>query len=112
MGKLYHGTNSLRYSQMLRDGAILPAPSGDQHVSLTTIEQVADYFASVASEWSDDKDTVKIILEFDRDELAAGGFDLQPFQSDVWGDGECEWECEVACQEEIPMTYATRLKNG
>ncbi len=110
MGELYHGTSLYRYNKMLKDGFVLPAPIGEPHVSMSTERKVAEYFADLSVNWSDDPITERAILVFDSDELEDNGFELHPFSSPIWGDGECDWECEVISLVKIPIEYATKIE--
>jgi len=109
MSKIYHGTSQHRYEQMLKDGFIVPAPIGEPHVSFSTERKVAEYFAHISANWSDDPVTKRAILVFDTEQLEADGFTLHPFSSPVWGEGECDWECEIVSMYKIPISYATRI---
>lgn len=111
MTKLYHGTSLHRYKQIVQDGFICPAPIGEPHLSMSTEKNVAEYFANLATNWSDDPVTESVILELDMSELEKDGFELHPFSSPVWGDGECDWECEIISLVEIPTSYTVRVES-
>lgn len=92
---LYHGTSVKRWESIQRDGVLRIAPYGDQHVSLTTSVSVARHFAELAAECDD---CAAIVLMVDERDVQA-----EPFSSDVWGEGECDWEKERACFDDIPL---------
>lgn len=102
---LYHGTTTKRWAAIQEVGAILPARIGVKVVSMTTERKVADYFADNSASF--DK-CGTVILQIDRAALEKDGFVLEEFSDPVWGDGECDWEKEVACETPIPLIYVTR----
>lgn len=104
---LYHGTTERNFDQMTRDGFIKPAPQGDEHVSLSRSVSVALYFAEMAAAGSDMQSGSLMILAVDSDAMEARGLRHGEFSSEVWGDGECDWEQEVACLDPIPMEIVT-----
>lgn len=97
---LYHGTSETRFSSIMIEGVVRCAPYGIRCVSLSPNIEVAKYFAQLAAD-TDDCDP--IILRVARVRLESAGYDLDEISDDVWGDGECDWEEEVACWNDIPV---------
>lgn len=100
---LYHGTSAKRFERMQEDGFIKVAPIGVECVSTSRKREVAQYFAELAADC--DQSSV-IILELDPAALVAAGLELDEFSDPVWGEGECEWEEEIACWQDIPLHLA------
>lgn len=98
----YHGTSLQRASSIMRDGVIKVAPHGVKCVSMTDDARVACYFAALAA---DCDGSVPVILPIDADRLRTDGFDIELFEDQVYGEGECAWERETACWQDIPISY-------
>jgi hypothetical protein len=81
------------------------ATVGDQKIALTTQRSVAEYFAcnAVFADKHDrpDEDSSGVILVLDGEGLLALKYDLVPFSDPVWGEGECDWENEIECWDDI-----------
>lgn len=99
--RLYHGTTSTRWSGMQADGVLRRAPLGDLCVSLTDDYRVARYFAenSCSAEAAEGVSSDPVVLLVD-----VTGLDARPHSSAVWGEGECTWERETACWEDVPIS--------
>lgn len=95
--ELFHGTSSELWKAIKEEGFLKRAPVGDQCVSLTSDYKVARYFAEMSCKG--DAGGTPIILK-----VNAEGLNAQPFSSKVWGEGECDWEAEIACWEDIPLS--------
>jgi hypothetical protein len=97
---LFHGTSMSRWRSIQRDGRLRLPTSGDLKISLTTDFGVAVYWAKLAA-WTDRRDRLGdgpgVILVLSHSELETSGHWLTEFSDDVWGEGECDWEQEVAC---------------
>lgn len=100
---LYHGTSILRWSRIQLTGFLEPAPMGDEHVSFTTDLSVARYFAHCAWSTPDEDEIGMVVLKTTNRELALVGLSVEPFSSEVWGPGECDWEKEMACENAVPI---------
>jgi len=100
---LYHGTSILRLNRMHLTGYLEPAPMGDKHVSFTTSKSVACYFAHCAWLTPDEDEIGMVVIETTNRELASLGLSIEPFSSEVWGPGECDWEKEMACKDAVPI---------
>lgn len=99
--RLYHGTSSVRWDAVRREGMLRTAPFGDQCVSLTDDVHVARYFAQNACASEEGGRPVVLVVD-------AEGLDAEPFVSGVWGeDHSCEWESETACWEDVPIHRIT-----
>lgn len=103
---LYHGTTLKRWAGIQEVGAIMPARTGVKMVSMTTKREVADYFANNSNSY--DK-TGTVILQIDANALEKDGYVLEEFSDPVWGEGQCDWENEVICETQIPLSYVTRV---
>ena len=104
---IYHGT-SLRIWRKIKDcGYLNPAPQGDMHVSFSCCSMVAARFALNAyqiGEFEGEDDGVGlVVLRAWVPKLERYGLKLFPYSSPVWGEGECDWEREIACSEPVPI---------
>ena len=106
---LYHGTSTYRLRGILREDTLRVSSTGDdQKVALTPVRPVAEYFARNAV-FGDrhvfpvpsDEETHPVVLELDGDALIAEHYDLQRYSDPVWGEGQCDWENEIACWQDI-----------
>ena len=100
---LFHGTSSSRLTGIVSAGQIDPAPSGDQHVSLTDDIEVAAYFANLASDADEDATPVILVIE-------GGKVEALPFSSDVWGKGACDWEREYASLKPVALEAIKKIE--
>ena len=104
---LYHGTSTARLRRILADGILRISPTGDRKVSLTTERSVAEYFACNAV-FGDERnyrgeESKPVVLALDGEGLLELNYDLTPFNDPVYGEGECEWENEIACWADIEL---------
>lgn len=99
---LYHGTTVRRWFSIQSTGTLDPAPQGDQHVSFTSDKAVAAYFAQIAWLCTDEDEIGVIILETHKGALARHGLIAEPFSSEAWGVGECDWEKEWTVAGAVP----------
>jgi hypothetical protein len=102
---LYHGTSTARLKHILEDGRLRRASIGDQKIALTTERSVAEYFACNAV-FGDKRnypgeESSPVVLVLDGAGLLALNYDLVPFSDPYWGDGECDWENEIECWDDI-----------
>jgi hypothetical protein len=127
---LYHGTSTTRLKRIIEDGRLRRATRGDQKIPLTTQRSVAEYFAcnAVFADKHDhpDKNASGVILMLDGEGLLALNYDLVQFSDPVWGEGECDWENEIECWNDIepleevliavepvpPQHYQTFIERG
>ena len=104
---LFHGTSTPRWRSIQQDGVLRLPTSGDLKISLTTDLGVAKYWADLAV-WTDRRDRLgdgpSVILTLSHSELDAAGHWLTEFSDDVWGEGECDWEQEIACWSDIEIS--------
>ena len=102
---LYHGTSTYRLNSIQRENCLRLSPCGDPKVSLTTDRAVAEYFAcnAVFADRHDHpgEESQPVILALDGDGLDELLYDLEPFSDDIWGEGKCDWEKEIACWDDI-----------
>jgi hypothetical protein len=102
---LYHGTSTARLKRILEDGRLRRATTGDQKIALTTERSVAEYFAcnAVSADKHDhpDAESSPVVLVLDGAGLLVLNYKLVPFSDPIWGDGECAWENEVECWDDI-----------
>ena len=102
---LYHGTSTARLKRILEDGRLRKATVGDQKIALTTERSVAEYFAcnAVFADKHDhpDAESSPVVLVLDGAGLLVLNYKLVPFSDPIWGDGECEWENEIECWDDI-----------
>lgn len=102
---LYHSTSTARLKRILADGRLRRATSGDQKIALTTERCVAEYFAcnAVFADKHDhpDEESSPVVLVLDGEGLLALNYSLLPFSDPVWGEGECDWENEIECWDDI-----------
>jgi hypothetical protein len=102
---LYHGTSTARLKRILEDGRLRRATIGDQKIALTTERSVAEYFAcnAVFADKHDhpDEESSPVVLVLDGEGLMALNYNLVPFSDPVWGEGECDWENEIECWDDI-----------
>ncbi len=99
---LFHGTSSELWKKIKKDKLLKRAPSGDQCVSLTSDYKVARYFAEMSCKG--DAGGTPVILK-----VNAEGLNAQSFSSAVWGERECDWEAEIACWDDIPLSRVELL---
>ena len=104
---LYHGTSTHRLKGILRENCLRVSETGDDKVALTPDRAAAEYFAHLAVVGDrelhgiPEDETHQVVLEFDGDALIEEGYDLQRYSDPVWGEGECDWEKEIACWQDI-----------
>ncbi|MGA8707062.1 MAG: hypothetical protein WB646_08760 [Steroidobacteraceae bacterium] len=102
---LYHGTSSARLESILKEGLLRTSKTGDSKIALTTERSVAEYFACVAV-FCDRRDhpgaeNSGVVMVLDGERLLALNYELAEFRDQVWGEGECAWENEIACWDDI-----------
>ena len=100
---LYHGTSSMRLGQILSENRLRVSPTGpDRKIALTTELSAAEYFACNAVVGDrPDKDSVPKVLVLDGRLLLALSYSVTGFSDPIYGEGECDWENEIACWEDI-----------
>ena len=102
---LYHGTSTARLKRSLEDGRLRTSGTGDPKISLTTKRSVAEYWAchAVYGDRHDrpDEDSSEVVLVLDGEGLLELNYDLNAFNDPIWGEGECDWENEIACWDDI-----------
>jgi hypothetical protein len=102
---LYHGTSTARLERILGEDRLRRARVGDQKIALTTERSVAEYFAcnAVFGDRHDlpNEESSGVVLVLDGEGLLVLNYDLVPFSDPVWGDGECDWENEIECRDDI-----------
>ena len=101
-GVLYHGTSQARRESILRDGMIRRAQSGPAKVALTNSVDVAAYWAALAADTDRQDgrgDGAAVVLCVDADQVSA-----EVYSDPIWGDGECDWEREVAVWGDVPCS--------
>jgi hypothetical protein len=102
---LYHGTSTARLKRILEDGRLRRATTGDQKIALTTERSVAEYFAcnAVFGDKHDhpDAESSPVVLVLDGAGLLALNYNLVPFSDPYWAEGECDWENEIECWDDI-----------
>jgi hypothetical protein len=102
---LYHGTSTYRLKSIQCENCLRVSQPGEPKVSLTTERRVAEYFACnmVFADRHDhpDEQSHPVILVLDGDGLDELLYDLEPFSDDIYGDGKCDWEKEIACWDDI-----------
>jgi hypothetical protein len=102
---LYHGTSTARLKSILRDGRLRASGTGDPKISLTTERSVAEYWAchAVFGDRRDrpGEDSSEVVLVIDGEGLLELNYDLSAFSDPIWGDGECDWENEIECWDDI-----------
>jgi hypothetical protein len=106
---LYHGTSSFRLRTILREGVLRRSPVGHKAVSLTPEHPVAEYFARNAA-FGDihdhpGEDSTGVVLQL----RLARVLRLRKFSDPVWGNGECDWEQEIACWDDVALTEDTLI---
>ena len=81
------------------------SPWGDPKIALTPARSVADYFAcnAVNGDRHDhpDGESDPVVLTIDGEHLQALLYQVDSYSDPVWGDGECDWENEIACWDDI-----------
>jgi hypothetical protein len=95
---LYHGTSTARLKRILRDGRLRASRTDDPKVSLTTERSFAEYWACLAV-FGDRRDRPG--EDSNGEGLLELNYDLSGFSDPVWGEGECDWENEIACWDNI-----------
>jgi hypothetical protein len=72
---------------------------------LTTDRSVAEYWACHAVFGDLDRDpgveSSGVVLILDGERLLALNYDLTESRDDIWGEGKCDWENEIACWGDI-----------
>jgi hypothetical protein len=102
---LYHGTSTKCLKSIRKEDRLRVTGYWDPAVSLTTVRSVAEYWADNAV-FGDryNRPNVKssgVVLVLDGERLLARKYHLTEFRDDVWGEGECDWENEIACWDDI-----------
>jgi hypothetical protein len=101
---LYHGTSTARLKHILVEDRLRRATIGDQKIPLTK-RSVAEYFGcnAVFGDKHDhpEEESTGVVLVLDGEELLALNYDLAEFRDPFWGDGECDWENEIECWDDI-----------
>jgi RNA:NAD 2'-phosphotransferase (TPT1/KptA family) len=102
---LYHGTSTPRLNRILEDGRLRTSGTDDPKMSLTTERSVAEYWACHAV-FGDRRnrtgeDSSEVVLVIDGEGLLELNYDLSAFSDPIWGEGECDWENEIACWDDI-----------
>jgi hypothetical protein len=102
---LYHGTSTARLKRILEDSCLRKSKIGDQKIALTTERCVAEYFACVAvfGDRHDrpNEESSGVVLMLDGEGLLVLNYDLAEFRDPIWGEGECDWENEIECRDDI-----------
>ena len=112
---LFHGTSMSRWRSIQQDGRLRLPTSGDLKISLTTDFGVAVYWAKLAS--ASDGTVAEcraalaaianrkagVVLVLSHSALETSGHWLTEFNDDFWGEGECDWEQEIACWSDIDI---------
>jgi hypothetical protein len=107
---LYYGTSSPRLKEINRDGCLRTSVQGDPKISLTTERCVAEYWAchAVFADHHDhpreESSPVDLVLNGER--LLTDDYDLEECSDQIIlpDEGECDWENEIACWEDIDRT--------
>ena len=104
---LYHGTSTARLKLILGKDR-LRRPTFKKKtiaIALTTERSVAKYFAcnAVFGDKHDrpDQESTGVVLVLDGEGLLALNYNLVPFSDPYWGEGECDWENEIECWDDI-----------
>jgi hypothetical protein len=80
---------------------------GPRKLALTPDRRVAGYFARLAAGPYGDgrnapgEESKPVVLVLDGEGLALFNYDLRPYSDPCWGEGECDWENEIACYRDI-----------
>jgi hypothetical protein len=102
---LYHGTSTYRLKAIQRDNRLRVSPTGDPKIALTTERSVAEYFAcnAVIGDHRNhpEGESHPVLLVMDGELLLVLQYELDGVSDPVWGDGECDWENEIACWADI-----------
>jgi hypothetical protein len=102
---LYHGTSIARLKRILEDGRLRTSGTDNPKISLTTKRSVAEYWAchAVFGDRHDrpGEDSSEVVLVLDGEGLLELNYDLSAFSDPIWGEGECDWENEIACWDDI-----------
>lgn len=102
---LYHGTSTRRLKEIRRENCLRMSATGERKIALTTERSVADYFACNAvfgdllARPGEKSEPVLLIL--DGEALVADHYELEGYRDTIMGDGECDWENEIACWSDI-----------
>jgi hypothetical protein len=98
---LYHGTSTARLKRILEDGRLRTSGTDNPKISLTTERPVAEYWAchAVFGDRRDrpGEDSSEVVLVIDGEGLLELNYDLSAFSDPISGEGECDWENEIAC---------------
>ena len=108
---LYHGTSTPRLKLILEENCLRRQGFGgfpNPRVSFTPEQYVAEYWAKVSATADrdprnrvpDGADAAPVALVFDA-EVLAGKYTLVPYSDPIWGEGECDWECELYSRRSI-----------
>jgi hypothetical protein len=98
-------TTTLRLKSILEENRLRRAPMGVKAVSLTVSKKVAEYFAC-NSLFGDRHDrpaleSAPVVLVLNGELMLAEEYELEYESDDCWGEGECDWENEIACWDDI-----------
>lgn len=95
---LYHGTSISNLHHILDEDMLLTATTGDPAVCTSHELGPAEYWANLTAS-QDASDPVIILLDVKK--LLINGYELIPFSDPIYGEGKCDWECEVRVYEDI-----------
>jgi hypothetical protein len=110
---LYHGTTTLRLKQIRQENALRVSCTGDPKVALTPDRSVAEYFSFIAVA-GDQHDrpgeiTRPVILVLDGEALALR-HTMEAYSDNFWGKGECDWENEIACWDDVEPLHEVLIR--
>lgn len=102
---LYQGTSTRRLKEIRRDNCLRISATGERKIALTTERSVADYFACNAV-FGDllahpGEKSEPVLLIIDGEARVADHYELEGYRDTIKGDGECDWENEIACWSDI-----------
>jgi hypothetical protein len=95
---LFHGTSKVRFDKILAENRLGTASCGDPAVCMTYELSPAEYWANLSAEVDT---SVPIVIHLDVSALLKNGYVLTPYSDPVWGEGKCDWECEVRTYQDI-----------
>lgn len=89
---------------ILEAGEIRTAPFGTMTVSMTDRADIAWEFARISLSCPDHDEEGAVVIVMDHDVLKRNGIKAEPYEDQIWGDGECAWEREWATGVPIPSS--------
>ena len=111
---LYHGTTTLHLQQIRQDNALRVSPAVEKKVALTADRSVAECasLSAVVRDFHDrpGESTRPVILVLDGEALVGLRYVLEVYSDNTFGEGEFDWEDELASKEDIEPLHEVLVR--